>query len=875
VAPTSLPPGFTVDNAPALPPGFTVNDPGTKISAFGIPLGEVSGVAEFGVRQSGFSLDGFNEGLANILGAPVDLVNAGLSFLGLGTEEPAGGSAQIKRGLQATRVISKEQPQTAAERIAKRVGQEVGAAAGAFIPVLGAAGRVSGAVRTAAGTQATASTATNIVRSVVETIARDPAKATAIETALAASAGTVAGLAREVSDTETADIVGQMIGAFGPAASIGLVRMLGAKIATRLPPVSRQGLQRQAGRVLDETITNRELAEQNLRQTREIQERIPDFRPTFAQATGDPGLIVTERAIARSSAEQSGLDVERRAANQSALVEAFEGLTPQGGGAGTAVELATARLNRIEIGLQNRVNRAEAAALEQISQTPSMTAEQANNVVRTQLAEEEASWGRHVKGLYKLVDPEEAVKGSVTELQAASKAIVGRRRKAEDPANNPTQVAKIIAEFDEVESFAEVVALRQRITDDMALEGGRQPKNRRLISKLADLLDATDVQLKDMAVRAGADTNVRYEEANLAFRQGAEVFRAGTGGDLLRRRARGELAIPESSTVETFFRSGKGATEAAQDFNRIFAGNEPARTAVSTFTASRMLEQSTVNGTLTSKNMVKWARRHADAIREFPEIQKNVTQLINAQRAVETAQINKQRFIAFRDKAVAKMLLGTDADKIVGRILNSQNPQAQMAEAMRIVGRGEGQAGLRRAVWDHMAADIQKQGPDPAGTAIINPSRMKTFLDTNEKVLVYQFGQKHFDNLKIIQEGAAISQRSAASPTPAGSDTAQNQRVLFTLNQMLSRAYGVQRGVVSKRFVIGELAARIISRTVGKINQKAAQQILSEAMSDPDMAEALISFARQPTPARAQRLRAFMVNLGVAKLGQSSEEETE
>lgn len=77
---------------------------------------------------------GTSEGIANMLGLPVDAMTGALNWMGAGIEQPFGGSESI-RGLLDP-FMSDVDPQTAGQRIGRRVGQDAGAGAVAA-PVAG------------------------------------------------------------------------------------------------------------------------------------------------------------------------------------------------------------------------------------------------------------------------------------------------------------------------------------------------------------------------------------------------------------------------------------------------------------------------------------------------------------------------------------------------------------------------------------------------------------------------------------------------------------------------------------------------------------------------------------------------------------------
>ena len=101
--------------------GTPVEDSGSSPTFGGTPV-EMSG----GERAVQYA-SGFNEGLAQALGMPVDLVNAALAKVGFDVDpEPFLGSAMIERGLQKAGTI---EPEREDAKFGRRVAKEVGMAA--------------------------------------------------------------------------------------------------------------------------------------------------------------------------------------------------------------------------------------------------------------------------------------------------------------------------------------------------------------------------------------------------------------------------------------------------------------------------------------------------------------------------------------------------------------------------------------------------------------------------------------------------------------------------------------------------------------------------------------------------------------------------
>lgn len=144
------------------------------------------------------SMSGVNEGIAGILGAPVDLMTGMLNLGGQGVNaafgtdiqpitNPVGGSGTFRDALAPT--ISEVEPQTAGQRYGRRIGQEVGAMS---VPG-GVALRGAKAPLAAAGTEA----------------------------ASAVGAGVAGQTAQEVMPgNATADLIASLLGGGAPIAAV-------------------------------------------------------------------------------------------------------------------------------------------------------------------------------------------------------------------------------------------------------------------------------------------------------------------------------------------------------------------------------------------------------------------------------------------------------------------------------------------------------------------------------------------------------------------------------------------------------------------------------------------------------------------------------
>jgi len=126
--------------------------------------------------------------LADMLGAPVDFANTLLSAVGLGQEEPRGGSKNLQRTLAAGGMgYMDESDLPEDQRALARGARTFGQGLGTLVPVFAASRRLS-AAQALAPTTMTGSAIGTAGREMVKTTARDPLKMAALEGGALASA---------------------------------------------------------------------------------------------------------------------------------------------------------------------------------------------------------------------------------------------------------------------------------------------------------------------------------------------------------------------------------------------------------------------------------------------------------------------------------------------------------------------------------------------------------------------------------------------------------------------------------------------------------------------------------------------------------------
>ena len=192
---------------------------------------------------------GANIGVTRGIGAPVDIINAGLSKIGLGSDYPIGGSQSLQdlfQAVSAGNAISDVPPQTSGQKILRRAAEEVGAS----VPMaIGAAASIPARAATAAPT--VLSGARDVLDDVRNAYRASPSKFAASEAAAAAGGGAAAGATSlAFPDNATAEVVSQLVGSLGGSLAGNTIE----RLATKLPkgPQTPAALKGAAGDLYDD-----------------------------------------------------------------------------------------------------------------------------------------------------------------------------------------------------------------------------------------------------------------------------------------------------------------------------------------------------------------------------------------------------------------------------------------------------------------------------------------------------------------------------------------------------------------------------------------------------------------------------------------------
>lgn len=696
-----------------------------------VPVPETTAIGQVGT--------GLSEGVANVLGAPVDLMNAGLSLLGIDTEKPFMGSKSIKEDVLEPLGVMEGPPQTTGDRFLRKAGQVVGETVGALAPMLAAgqkvqqgakvAGKAAGLVpRVVSQNPQGLKRVTDGLTDIVSQMATlDPGKLAAVEMAYAAGAGLGGQAAIEAfpENPELADVLGQLTVSFGLQSTVGLLRTAGSFGRRKLIGLNQEEMRKEIGQMMSEKLgqnfaASEEELGQRIEEIDRLKELFPGFEPTIGETMGQTGGISNQE---KTFADKNPLFAQRRKGQLVQSQQAIrEGVDQQVPGRpediqafrDEAKKIVTAKNEQFDLMDQqaidaverskelvsNETRRALDAVDARITGMQGRIAErlqgypegatqaQRGEIIRSEYLKELNDFREQAKNLYDKVDlaNEMIVPGGET-LGAIERMIAKRSRFANLPDDWINRIRPGAVNEDQF-TFNDLRSLRSELSSDIR-EATKAGKDQRA-KFLGDILEGVEADLRNITNNAELAEKYpnaveNYREASRFYEQGYQRLKASQAGTMRLHAGRHYNQTGES--IAKAFLAGETPFE---DFINA-VGHRP--TALSTMReaslANFMESAVDLDGKIIPARAFGWVKRMKDKVglfRAFPELENELTSLGRLQ-----VEVNQQRKLAEkfeRNPALWGMKVGPE-----GQFLNEtlvpqlSADQQKMAEIHRLTTR--------------------------------------------------------------------------------------------------------------------------------------------------------------------------------------------
>lgn len=372
----------------------------------------------------------------------------------------------------------------------------------------------------------------------------------------------------------------------------------------------------------------------------------------------------------------------------------------------------------------------------------------------------------------------------------------------------------------------------------------------------------------------------------LVTQEGADAIRAATAahkekktlfgvpelkGILKRKFETSPYEVDDGGVAKRFWRPGP---EGSISIKRLMAATKNAPEAIAGLrdAAIHSVQGLMKDGVLPDAAFQTWRRQHGEALRRLESLAPGTLARFEsaaaATRAVETA--TAARAVAmkeFETGALAKLIKADHADEVkraVGTILESATGPTEMAKlAARVQGNAPAQAGLRRAVVDHVTQKLTSATEvGTSGVKGLNSAQFQKYVAAHDAALRAVLSPEEMDSLHAIAADLMRANRSvSAVKLKGGSNTAQDLHAMGKHGGQQSAFHALVSGVSGHMLgaigtggaglavagVPGFLAGAVLAPVIGALRARGVARIndlVTDAVLNPDVMKAL--FARVP-----------------------------
>lgn len=803
---------------------------------------------------------GVNEGLAGLLGAPVDLANWALGAVDLGSERPFGGSAMLKDlARKGGLIASEDYERPPGLKPFHRAGQTFGEAVG-----------IGAAPLTIARTGAKVH---RLAEPLIQAARTSPGRTAAIELMGAEGAAIGRGVSEALAPGN--ELAGMGAEIVGGVANPGAIVARGIKsgsqaISSYLPGGTRRRAGRTAAKVVRGVGESPGAVVEALRAPRSF----AGPRLTAAEQSGSLAMVALQKRLARDVPELDN-QLRKQAEQMSKDFNSAYDDALRRGDTGALTEIANARVGWLREILNARIASAEKAGT-QITQAlgprqkPSSLGKSAKETLLRSLAEAEKQesrlWSRVVK---ERIVPQ----GDLAPLSEAMAGARGRLLPDERfPGIIEAQLGRMFKEGAEPVPAKDLVRLRGVMLGEMRRMMTDPAKDQTMRGALG--------LMEDSIIRVLNDPE--YDEARQFTATLSELFKTGAPGKILGVDLAGGARIPDEAALSaTVGRGGEAGAAASRQIEEA-AGlsglpdvpRETTRPLQLDFLRNAVTDLvDPKTGRISANALERWRRDNVDLLERLPGLNTSFDSVTNAQRTMETfaTQSKKVEKLISGQQALSRLIKNEDPTRVVGQILSGPSPASGYREIAKLAGRGgaDARAGLRRATFDYLLGkgSTAFPGSDLRAALTDKPNRLqRSLMETMIDQKVMDRGQagrllKIADEAKRLEEIAGMGGRVDEVIDDATALTELLQRVSGA--RLASHVGG--GGYGGSSLIVASAGSKFVRRILNKIPAGNEMKLLAEAVNNPKLMADLIEAGDSPRLQRSleRQINAFLLQTAI------------
>lgn len=777
------------------------------------------------LEQASENGDGFmaqlNKGIAETAGGLVDFINP--------FDEYTGSAATgLKQAMRAGGIkVAEEAP----DDFLGNVAYGTGSAAGSIVPVAKVADYLS--------------KAGGLVGQVAKSVA--PQLATRTGTAVELGAGGVGAGAAGEAERAGVGPTGQVL-----AGLIGGVAGGSVPLATRAAVTKSPVARGVAAAVAPFTETGgRQIASSRAQElaggasrAAEVAARVKtntELGLSPAAQTNEPKLLQLEQAAMRANPKIAEQINTARFKSEEAAREAVR---VTGDVAETQAFIAS-RQAKFADNIDNYIAAARASA-KQKTPTSGIDEIEASSIVSAELKKAENLAKDRQRELWAKIPQDQIV--DVTDARAYAQQLRDELTKY-NRSDMPAEITKFLklTEKSPAQSIKDLNSLYSSLRDTArnAASGDRVNRNRARISN----------EMADQILMALDDFDGPIAAARDYSRIMHQKFSQGTVGDLLKRSVRGDYQVaPEVALSRTVGRGGAEGYVAQQDIAKALVDAPDAGKAVNAtanYLRNKFNEAAFTAGKYSENAASNFLEKNRALLDQFPLIRSEIDAAMKSQSVLKTAEQRGADLSKQVKSSLTSKFAASNPDTAIKTVLQSQNPEKAMAQLIATARKdtsGKAMDGLKKSVSDLILSKSFKQldAPRPVGdfTSELRGTSMSEALNDKfiSSIAKQVYTKPELARLNTIAK--ELQSLDAARLLTQTGNTLQDFKpnvLASTIGRVLGARIGAKfGGGMAGGLQSAQIGSGRVQQFLAKITNDKAQQMLQDAVTDPELFRALL-----------------------------------
>ena len=432
----------------------------------------------------------------------------------------------------------------------------------------------------------------------------------------------------------------------------------------------------------------------------------------------------------------------------------------------------------------------------------------------------------------------------------------------DDPKSVPEIYKQILKEIGpkgiEPASFADIKAIRERITDDIVKSLSPVNVDRKKVRFLVRLKKDVDGLMDSLDDTLGENYSKFRKEY---FDNYVKPFESGAIFKSKSKDGTGFYKIPDEKVADLFL----GSQSAARQFNTMFKNDPEMTGTLFSSMADKMGDAAIREGALNETLFKKFMKENSAVLNELPDIKKSFGDIETAQTTIW----ERQAQLGLRRDAINKSILGKKLEAYAAGTTTTKNVlqgslsnPKQMKQLVSFIRKDpEALDQLRKVYWQKVS--------DRGSLEVLS------FLEDNKTSLSQLYSDEHLRDMydvsamKTMMENVTVSAGKAYQPEPLkGFENLTGMK----LPQAATRYWAFMSGRVPKYYLAFDIAKSALYRRA----QREFDALLGAALYDPNIAKDVADSVRNVafTTKKAKRLGGRLFALGIPYLQDTEGKQT-